>query len=1427
LKKGSKKKFMEIHVKFTRLKSILYIYRLDILAILFMFLGVLIFLHPIFREGHIVFSDIAFGFSSRRYMDEIFGAWNERYSTSTLLNSPRLFFILPLYGLSIFGGYDGGMLIKTFICSLVFMAIVSMYLLIKRLVSIYFSKHFDFYEIFAITTGAMFYGLNPWVIQRIQHIYLLCGYALFPVVLMLFFNIFDPKFQGQLIEDYNMKENKVYLRNWMDIFLFAIIFTISTAAIHYFFFGAVYLSIVSVLLMIKNIILLKDIKKILLFLRNYIKKIIIVGVVFLMFSGYWFFSYVASIIFGAQVSQHNVNVVDTLSLFSRNSTLLNVAYLISYWWPMFDLSSLPISFYVGGGVLLFLILYAIVSRAYRDHYILFFSITTLGFLLFALGVKWEAFAPYFVFVVTKFPIIGSMFRDPNKLLGLMAVGYGVLISFGVVHFFLLLKNKFFHNVIKIAGIVLFYVAFTFYTKPFYHHYIRGFYHPVEVPLEFVTLQEKMNKIDAFDSKVLYMPIADNMTQPSTGVATPFWNNNNNLDGMEKATGDIHIYSSSKNTIFHHEGNDMNITYYMNFLQHLLDNGTSKNMEKLLTPFGVNEYVYRKEYKGQEERQEFNLKLLEEQEGLTLKSQGDIFSLYELKNSLPYANSVKKKIYTTKGLSFLESISNRRAFNFKDYGVIFTSIKRDIGLKGIEEGDYIEATAYDDLLLSVLPQENYILPFEFINHGNAFLRWSKTLVKNSDWMWYLRSQGIENFPYSFDFSSGVAFTFANSMVDLEPYQMQSARGKLVANFDSLLKENGFFKSDNPSLLEVNASPNHGGDQLQIIHGEVVRGDPKNIWQVAKSGMLKAKESNPYKFTILASGRGTNKMHVKVRFYDKRLEEIGISYVVAPSQEASFDRVRMFGEVVSPKNTRYMRMDLLTFQRPEQKIYWWIHDIQIEDMEKFKAPNEFEMNIKSKKEGEYILFARVLMNRVGGEILIENNKKEFRISTKSDTINDFRWIKVGDLTLKEGNHSFNVRNISGFNAINLFALIPLEEIEDLKYRLNSNIAKAKTMIFLEAESDFQYKGPIQSLRTYPALSGGKGITAQEGLLGTEISFLKDAIYTITVAMNGLPKEDSEILVELQNHQTGKKIQRRFDTKNFQKSHPNQITIETDYSKRGFPRSVKVLEDTMDHKNLVEIPGVYLKKGDYQFTIRWDSGVASVSGIENFNKFDTKEIIALFEKSDSLSDPGYSKCETITPDMMRSWVEDDVMHFEFDKTCSIDWYDYASNLIEVKENQEYLISFEAMSKEVRKRHIKVLFLNDKKELTSTAYIEEVEEEDKVKWNQYEQIVLVPKDARYMQLHILCKGNNERKGMIKLKNYSVIPYRKLLNIDSVMIHEGLGSIEEFLTQEIEDKKIHEIKSVDRIDSMKRRFVFENPEHKKTLIRISESPTPAFLMAI
>ena len=1118
-----------------------------------------------------------------------------------------------------------------------------------------------------------------------------------------------------------------------------------------------------------------------------------------------------------QASQHNINAIETLSMFSKNSSIKNVLYSISYWWPMFDITKLPISFYIGGGVLLFFIFYGVVSRFNKYHIILFFIISSVIFIFFSTGTSIESFAPVFITFVTKTPVIGSMFRDPNKLVGLMVVGFAVLLTLGIEKVMMSMEDSYSNFFLKGGIISLVIVSLWFYINPIREEFVAGFYKPIETPKEMEDVQDNFINKNDFFSKVFYFPIADNMAQSYTGIATPYWNKNPNLKGFVKATGDFQIYNSKKNTIFHHEGNIMGITYFINYLQYLMDWGLSRNIGHMLKAFPVDEFAYHDEYLGQEERQDFNLKILSEQEGLEKHYENKIYTLYKLMKPRSYIEIIKKRVYTPYGFSKLESYFGLENFDLKNYAVFFTSQEdgKEL-LYNLDEGDYLEAENFNDLLLSNLPEKYYSFPFDSVENANIFLGWGKVLVKNNDWLWYLRSHGINNFPFDFDMGKGLLATTATSTVTVPVYKFKDVEGTLVADFDSLLKLNKFFKPDNQDLFSIQANPRKDLNNIPLLRGQVIKGDPKNIWQVAKSGYIKAKENNPYQFNLVVSGRGSNKLHVKVRFYDENLEEIGVSYVVAPKEEFLFDEMNFYGEYISPPNSKYMRMDLLTFQNKNQKNYWWVHDIKIKDMGKYKAKNIFNLEIHENKLHKGVLYVRTLVSKAGGNISIKQGEKEFRVNTKSKSVNRMQWIEVGKL--ENGSGKIIVENTEGFNGVNAFAFIPDKVRKELEFPLRTTIDKSRMFMAIEAEDSMEYSGEIQTSRNYPKLSGGRGIRSQKGSLKKNIEILKSAAYDLIINMEGIPKNKGVLNLDVIS-ETGEKVfSKKIYSSEFKDNElKSETVIDEDKTSENFSRKYLKMGDTLSHYGKQTIKNIFFEKGKYILEIKFDSKVPSLSSFSDLHKFKPSEFkkVVFLEDDHKESEGGRSECEKISPDMMSAKKQKNIFTIKYDPTCSYDWYIYASKMTEVISGKEYLVNFSGVSENIEKRHIKVFFLNKDREIVDVQFINEVPEEDKSKWNDYQQLVKAPEDSVYMQLQIWARGNKEKKGSFNLKNYYIIPYDEMILLDNIYFLEaGEGS---FFDTEPASEKI----SYERTDSMKRKVYLENPENNRLLVAFGESPNP------
>jgi len=108
----------------------------------------------------------------------------------------------------------------------------------------------------------------------------------------------------------------------------------------------------------------------------------------------------------------------------------------------------------------------------------------------------------------------------------------------------------------------------------------------------------------------------------------------------------------------------------------------------------------------------------------------------------------------------------------------------------------------------------------------------------------------------------------------------------------------------------------------------------------------------------------------------------------------------------------------------------------------------------KDGTYDLFMRYFKNQKGGPVKVYlDDKLVDEIDTFDETSNKFISEKVASVNLTKGKHRLTLENVAGFNAINIFALIPAEQMNKLRTEA-AQLLEEKVRVFylMEAESNF---------------------------------------------------------------------------------------------------------------------------------------------------------------------------------------------------------------------------------------------------------------------------------------------------------------------------------------------------------------------------------------
>lgn len=1392
----------------------------EIASLTIMFLLLLLFCLPLWQPGHIVFSDIDFPEDSRLYLKQIFGLWNERFSSANMFNIPRLLYILPSYLISLPFGYSGGVMIKSFILILLGVSALSMYIMARETAIIYFKQRFTFYRYTVLILCGLFYALNPWVIYRIQHIYLLCGYSVFPLIMKYFLNAFHPKYQSYEVgfSRFYVFQKKFYTQDYKTLLKLAFVISLACGAIHYLFYSALYLSIVGALILAKYALTYAhrySLHRSSHFVRLFLKKAFIFGVFFFLFNGFSIGTYFSGILFfDTNPTQHNINTLDTLSLFSRNSSLINVLYMNSYWWPMFDLNSLPFTFYLGGGMIIIMVVVGAAFRGWR-HSLLFWIVgTTALFIIISTGTHISGIDNLFI-KLTKLPLFGNVFRDSNKTIGILAFNYAILMFFGFEHFFDFLRSNIRGRVIEVTSTMILTLGFFFYVQPFLERFIGGFYHPVEVPSAYHDLNDRYLSLSKGEKegKTLYFPTSENMVQSFNTIATPFWNRNKDLDGRLKATGDFQVYNSLQRSIFHHEGNIPNLTYYINYVQNLLDRGLTSDIFPYLRPLGAETLTYHDEYLGQEVRQRFNRQIIS-LSGVSPTYFNDIFSVYPIDEAASPLEYVPYRLLTPYGFSHLPAIHALPGYNPKDFALFYSSLDKTRWLDYIRPGDYIEAFDAEDFTLSLLPEEFYISPFNEVDQANPFLNWSKTFFKNPDWKWYMSLLNITDPVYEFTNEEGICLTFAGAQFNAPNYRLRSADGRLVTDMNRMLEREEFFVPDNPDIFDVIANPLVEDNNFPLIHGEIDQGFPKKIWQVGKSKMIKVNEYSLYTYMLTVSGRGVDRLHYKARYYDKDLNELSISYISAPTEGIDYNGMNFYGEYITPKDTAYVRIDLLTYQRPTRKQYWWIHDFQMWEYTGYTQPNilKFDAHLPA-KEGD--LYLRLFMSPAGGIIEVDVDGNNYEIDTGTPKGHGFQWINLGTHAFDSEKIPITLNNIKGFNAINTFAFVPDYYRTLTKKYYEKKINQGKLFFTLEAENDLRYTGGIQTRRAFPRLRGGRGISSQNGLLTREFDLLKEGNYSLSLDMYAQSvkrpsdKEESKEKGEGENKEESgeEKSEGEVGEENEEDSgqKPGTVTaslvriddeeetvireetfipgeapeitpppvhlIERD-DFRDFLYEMKELPGVLGSRREISVDNLFLKPAMYRLDISFDSRVPPIVTKEDFRIFQPEWVIIPDFMKDRRGD--HVNCVPITPDMYSFAFEEERVVLGFENTLSLDWYIFSPPPISVEEGFQYLIELEAQSTGGIKRHFKILYLDSLDYIIADEQIPDVEMIYRPEKRLYEHLTTVPPEAETLILQLLVKSDRLQDGVIEITEFGIYPYSEFILCDGVTLTEG--PLKEFL---------------------------------------------------
>ena len=491
-----------------------------------------------------------------------------------------------------------------------------------------------------------------------------------------------------------------------------------------------------------------------------------------------------------------------------------------------------------------------------------------------------------------------------------------------------------------------------------------------------------------------------------------------------------------------------------------------------------------------------ISILENQENLEFCKEIGNIHIFESNSYCSIISVFENNVLVQGSLAKIISLTALDAFNTKTTSILF--LDQDTSFEKLSYSDILllESESINYRLLSTDKQALYIEPFTATKNHDPSHVWSKAGTDDplhGPWHSYLESRDIDN--WDFDYGEGLVFTWAPSKLE-----------NPAPTTDDLINQWTFDLTDDVSQWQ-NYTLETQGDALQLVSSDngALKAELWNStsdWKTINSPLISAEYSNWYRWELQVKGENAKSVHIKIAEYDQEQKIIG-AYRVAGLDSGNFDwQTTTIDYTPQNSETKYIQLQVWhgheTTQPLPNKI--WVDNVKVYDLEKFVEPVSLDVPFVVSEGGEYVLLARFFRSEVGGEVQVQVGDVGYMVDTGGQ-LNEFTWEQLGTLDLQEGQHTVTLTNLEGFNAVNLFALVPKQEYEAAESELAA-VLEGKSLVYVfEGESDFYSVGAEVSSKYGGEASNGKVIElTPESKVWRELEILKAGNYTLAIRSKG---------------------------------------------------------------------------------------------------------------------------------------------------------------------------------------------------------------------------------------------------------------------------------------------------------------------------------------
>lgn len=1026
----------------------------NILSIILIILVLaIIYSSIILTPGNLASGDLTFPLFLKNFISDHIFIWSDSFGWNTYDLVPRLIYNLPFIIFGIIFDLDISTISKILIFFTAVLSSISFFMLSKFLLrDLKYSKN-----IIAIASicGSIIYGINIWVIIRTGHFYYLPTYAIIPVILLILIK-YD-------------KDKSNYIKYSLMIGILIAIFGISPHGIFWI------MSIIISWLLFISLFSRFDYKC----LYQNIKFLISIILFSLVMSSY----FVIPMLISPNVAPSYMMSQNVFEMLSRNSDPDKVIRLLSEWWHQGnyypDQNYLLDIWSMTSFILPLMAAMSIILN--RNRYTIYLSVLTLIFILFSLGTKTYISKIFYDIFLSFLGSFMWIFRDPAKNLSVIALSYSILAGITISEILTRIRK-----LQAIFIIFVFLMSYGFFIAPTIDRYMFDIYVPTKIPEEYFMINNQIgNQTDDF--KVLWLS-SWNYGVIIDGTHRYSWDKN-------KATSSQMTVGSSKKSSFD-KGKSNNFKYYSTYLNNIMFENI--DIKKYLSPLSIKYIIYTNDGYGGEDKGDQDIKILNRYLNKTL----NYGFIYEFENQpfSPYINIVNN-IALLGGIDKFTSLNNIYSFDPINTSLFF--LDQDQNYKN-RKYEYIKNSDYlildnnkDNFLTTLVDDKFFIKPLDSTIYHDPYKLWSKASITDplhGPFRPYLDKFGIEN--WDFDYGKGLVFTQSNLIIDKNA---NPSKEELLYSYNF---ENSFegwdINEKNIHSMILSGESYSGKFGLQTTLNESKWG-----WKTINSPLIPTHYEKQYRWTFYIKGENSYEVHAKIMEYDINKNIINTDYVTYIGKEIFDWKEISFDYILSDNNTKYIQLQIWYGHETDQPIpnKIWIDDVKVYNMTKYVKPVVLDMDVNINNDDDYELFVRYFKNEKGCRINISLDGKLINSINTYDQLNKFEWKKVDTLKLKKGKYKLTLTNVEGFNAVNIFALIPKKEYEEMQEKTDLLLEGKRLIYTFEAESDLYRDNTSISEKYGGNASNGKVLEFNETSVAWQtVDILRSDNYKMALKING---------------------------------------------------------------------------------------------------------------------------------------------------------------------------------------------------------------------------------------------------------------------------------------------------------------------------------------